>query len=395
MPKDKFAQLPPYYIPNASDYYKQYDTAVASVKKAEEEYNQKLGEIQKKLGEIIKKFISNFDKLEAQPIFVSANEEQREPLKKLINEFNQLLSDKKTLTPLVIIQALKTCIDSYTANLIDWDIAKNQLARHRQLKEEFSPYITQLNDIYKTELEACEKANTEHQETVQSFNPAAKKIRDNLEQSLSDALTTIHDAAEKIQSRDLSARGIRSLCEELSIHQKSDTLDTKALELKIKDYTTLVNPSSKSAGWLTAIRKIIDIHNKNKVLCSDPKFIESLKRPHQELEDILNKYLEKRSAMVDSNNHQTKEYYHNSFFCFQKSFTQKKNAVNALIDALNGNPVDLEPHLSTLRNGELGRELRSFIKAGNANSIVDHSVSTVRDFVHALQEQIKPSSSKP
>lgn len=96
--------------------------------------------------------------------------------------------------------------------------------------------------------------------------------------------------------------------------------------------------------------------------------------------------------MTDSSG-TTKEYFHGSFFSnFQKSYTQKREAVSALKNALKGEDVDLSEHLSTLRNGTLGKELREFIKSGMGNTIVGKKVNTVRDFVQALQDKI---SNKP
>ncbi|MGC1183272.1 hypothetical protein [Legionella sp.] len=91
--------------------------------------------------------------------------------------------------------------------------------------------------------------------------------------------------------------------------------------------------------------------------------------------------------MFDSSG-KTKEYFYGSFLSiFQKSFTQKKDAVNALKSALNGEKVDLSEHLSTLRNGNLGKELRVFIKSGRGKALVGKDVTTVSGFVQALQEK--------
>ena len=57
--------------------------------------------------------------------------------------------------------------------------------------------------------------------------------------------------------------------------------------------------------------------------------------------------------------------------------------------------VDLSKHLSTLRNGNLGKKLRKFVQSGLGNILVGKEVTTVSGFVQALQEknsnQIKPS----
>lgn len=114
------------------------------------------------------------------------------------------------------------------------------------------------------------------------------------------------------------------------------------------------------------------------------------KRKKYDINYLLDSYLQERTAVKDSSG-VTKEYFHGSFFsAFQKSFTQKSNAVQALKSALQGNNVDLSEHLSTLKNGNLGKELRAFVKSGMANALVEKEVTTVSDFVQALQEKISP-----
>ena len=102
---------------------------------------------------------------------------------------------------------------------------------------------------------------------------------------------------------------------------------------------------------------------------------------------LLNNYLIEREEVVDSSGRR-KEYFHGSFFAvFQKSCTQKIAAVDALKLALNGDNVDLSEHISTLRNGNLGKELRAFVKSGMGNVLAGKEVNTVSDFVQALQDQ--------
>ncbi|MBA2710410.1 MAG: ankyrin repeat domain-containing protein [Tatlockia sp.] len=112
-----------------------------------------------------------------------------------------------------------------------------------------------------------------------------------------------------------------------------------------------------------------------------------------ELINIISSYLDNRSKKVDETG-KIKIYLH-TFIpqFFQKSFMEKENAVSALTKALNGDKVDLASHLSTLRNGDLGNQLRKFIKDGHANSIVGFKVKTVREFVAALETQVNPKNS--
>lgn len=108
-------------------------------------------------------------------------------------------------------------------------------------------------------------------------------------------------------------------------------------------------------------------------------------RTKNDLSFLLDDYLEKRKRIVNSDE-ETKEYFYGSFFSiFQKSYMQKREAVTALQQALNGEKVDLTEHLSTLRNGTLGNELRGFVKSGMGKTIAGKEVNTVSDFVQALQ----------
>ncbi|MBA2710411.1 MAG: GTP-binding protein [Tatlockia sp.] len=112
-----------------------------------------------------------------------------------------------------------------------------------------------------------------------------------------------------------------------------------------------------------------------------------------DLINIISSYLKNRSEKVDENG-KIKIYLHSYIpQFFQKSFMEKRNAVNTLTKALNGDKVDLASHLSTLRNGDLGNQLRKFIKDGHANSIVGFKVKTVREFVAALDAQVNPKNS--
>ncbi|MCW8472104.1 hypothetical protein OQJ19_15840 [Fluoribacter gormanii] len=112
------------------------------------------------------------------------------------------------------------------------------------------------------------------------------------------------------------------------------------------------------------------------------------------LQGILNNYLTSRSQEHEEK-HQagscvTKQYRHKLSTLMQHSYDDKKKAVIALIDALSGKGTgNLSEHLSTLRNGDLGKELRSFIKAGHADVLFEHGQKprTVSDFVKALDSQ--------
>jgi hypothetical protein len=150
---------------------------------------------------------------------------------------------------------------------------------------------------------------------------------------------------------------------------------------KVRDY--LKN------GWLTygeinssAYRDILNASSLNR----------SMARRY-DIKYLLKEYSEKRSNIRDSNG-DTKEYFYSKFFAdFQKSFTQKRDAVDALSSALDGRNVDLMKHKSTLRNGQLGEKLRAFVKSGCANELIDgKEVNTISNFLIALQDKISKNT---
>jgi hypothetical protein len=107
-----------------------------------------------------------------------------------------------------------------------------------------------------------------------------------------------------------------------------------------------------------------------------------------DLSAVLANYLYKRSLVKNPKTDRTQEYYVGFFTSFQKSYTQKQEAVLALQQALLGTPVDLEEHLSTLKDGQLGVKLNIFIKSGQANRYVDgQKVKSIRQFIEALQKK--------
>lgn len=108
---------------------------------------------------------------------------------------------------------------------------------------------------------------------------------------------------------------------------------------------------------------------------------------------LLEWYLEGRRAVTETvqGKERTKEYFYPKFFpCFQKNFTQKEAAVKTLIAVLKADrdAMDLDDeHLATLRDGNLGRLFRDFIKHRKADPIFqDAKVNTVREFLTELKK---------
>ncbi|KTC74837.1 hypothetical protein Lbir_0627 [Legionella birminghamensis] len=101
-----------------------------------------------------------------------------------------------------------------------------------------------------------------------------------------------------------------------------------------------------------------------------------------ELSQLLAGYLDERTK-------DTRQYQAGFAGMFQKSLFQKEKAVHALKLALAdpGEGKDLMEHLSVLRQGELGKGIRAFVKDGKANDIIGHPVHTVTEFIQALSAQ--------
>ncbi|CEK11829.1 hypothetical protein [Legionella hackeliae] len=112
--------------------------------------------------------------------------------------------------------------------------------------------------------------------------------------------------------------------------------------------------------------------------------------PKSKMDELLDLYLKKREGITNSKG-ETKEYFYPFFVLGQKSFTQKSNAIKDLKKALNGEDVDLTQHLSIYRNGNLGDSLRGFIKASIADEIVGKEVTTISEFIAALQKKVSTS----
>jgi hypothetical protein len=111
-----------------------------------------------------------------------------------------------------------------------------------------------------------------------------------------------------------------------------------------------------------------------------------------DLDALLDSYLKERSEVRDKKTGKTKEYKGLPIGLFQKSFKEKEAAVKALKTVINGGELpageNLIDHLSTLRNGNLGKALRQYVRGGMADDRFDREVRTVTQFITELQEQI-------
>ena len=76
-----------------------------------------------------------------------------------------------------------------------------------------------------------------------------------------------------------------------------------------------------------------------------------------------------------------------SFFT-KHSDNQEVQAITVLKQALRGEHVRVIEHLCIFRCGKLGQGLRDFIKSGMANTLVQEKVSTVTEFISALNYKV-------
>lgn len=108
----------------------------------------------------------------------------------------------------------------------------------------------------------------------------------------------------------------------------------------------------------------------------------------QQLLTVLTKYIDARSQILEKKSAKVSEYFHHSFFSmFQKSYTQKRASVDALIKALFNEDVDLKPHLSTLKNGTLGIEINNFLRNNDFHCTNGVAIKSIDELVKQFSHQ--------
>ncbi|WP_419420357.1 hypothetical protein ACNVED_03390 [Legionella sp. D16C41] len=207
-----------------------------------------------------------------------------------------------------------------------------------------------------------------------------------------DALVqACYQALEEIKEEAAAnIMGIPDICYGLQDQLKKNPdkpFDTNAIKKVIdpirgyfNQHVNLGNPKYKET--INLIKNVLITHNQNIQELKDSK-----KPSSPSILTVLDNYLDRRSKVVHTDTKQTKEHYGYFFNSFKKTYSQKKDAVTALKKALNREPgVDLLSHLAVLRNGDLGENLRAFVKAGHADNIVGKQVNTVSDFIKELSK---------
>jgi hypothetical protein len=135
------------------------------------------------------------------------------------------------------------------------------------------------------------------------------------------------------------------------------------------------------ARYVGLLKSIMTAHQQNTTLLRGQYYnqnVEAGRNATELLDNRLKTYWTARDKVAT-------QYYR--WDLFEKGFSrdQKNEAVRALQSVLKGESVDLTPHLATLRNGKLGKQLRNFVKEGFADEIVGRKCTTIRDFVAALE----------
>ncbi len=100
-------------------------------------------------------------------------------------------------------------------------------------------------------------------------------------------------------------------------------------------------------------------------------------------------------------NELTAEYYHQWLpHFFQKSRTSKLDSTEMLLEALtalkegkSASNIDLQKYQDVIRNGELGRTLRTPIKEGKLDALFGKKITTVSEFIKELEDSVKAQNS--
>ncbi|WED42732.1 hypothetical protein [Legionella cardiaca] len=430
MPKLRTA---PGYQPadfNAQNF-KNFQQKERDVEEARKQLNDMLLHTKKDLVNSLEDLIlhvENHPHKNVQIFMLNAKDDDAYPLKRMASNLKALRTGE--LTPDLIIQQINTWVNAYKHNELDYGFASDILLRQqyqprvdwanrvgRELEGDLASFTARLNKI-KEFLNPFQQALSEKQKALDKSMPTTI-CTNNLNDAFVVALRKIQQEADSLAKRgNREAAGIRGLCGELITKPDAD------LERLVEGYTTLQErvPNGYADQKLAVIRDILAAHRANQHLVTRAGFDQSIlheavfgnmplddglptqeqstrgskenkKRTQaiQDLKEILTNYLAEREKVVDDKN-EIKEYFFPFFKSLQKSYTQKKHTVSAICKALDGDSEELDhdfiKHLSIARDGNLGKNLRSFIKDGKADVIVGAKITTVREFITKLHNQL-------
>lgn len=401
--------VPPLYNPqlfSTEADHRQYRVALERQQALGAEYERRKARFNNDFQEIIARFIAAFEHDAGISTRIFATGDPVFPLQLLIARLREPIKSPERAISLII-----GCQDRFRGNSLASGVEDDAYtpivemanATGERLMRAFAPFIAELRALNLSSLEEEMAAIDRQMASLDIKTVALRKLND----AFIDALEAIQGDADSSTARDASQ--VRYICRIfIDFAQKGEYSKITEAKLNSTIYSTDAYVSTQRAK----IKSIMEAHLSNLRTVQLPTFelpvapaaapaiavtaagAAAALSPASRLKSLLDVYLEQRSAKTDANK-QTKTYLHGRLFaCFQFSFSQKEAAVTALKHALDGEPTDLLPHLATLRNGNLGKTLRAFIKEGHADAMVGHEVRTVRDFVYGLNERLL-SSAKP
>jgi hypothetical protein len=437
--------VPPHYNPDLSNALdmRVIEPLTAQLAGLEAEYARRSSRLNDDLKAILSRFIDKFNEDPAKRVPMHADGEPIYPLVNLLNLLHRYMDSVGSLSPEQVVNNIKLyCLDPLIGNSLSSGIELDEFlpvvykanAHGERLQHEFKPFIAEIKalslaplaeEIQKTRarLRAFDVKPAALAKVWEAFRAALSAINDLAAASSADGAwhigfvarefdnyasqrrlceITVERLNTRVDSQSAFARQYRGLLNQIieahianiaEITSAGFTLPTvsatAAAPAPAPVRTTHLKTAAPAPAPLTARHRQAEFPTQAAapiLSAAEPK--RSKPSSQQALIEKLDTYLNSRSKIVGSSKTTVEYLYGRLFSCFQKSFTQKSEAVNALKDALNGEVVDLKSHVSTLRNGHLGCELRAFIKAGKANEIVGKQVNTVREFIAALDNKI-------
>jgi hypothetical protein len=247
-----FQRVEKYYKPeqyNSKDYNQAYKECL-SLKNTKAEG---ITGFQKTLKNWIQKVIKQVETYPIYEIDIGGTY----PVKRLVENLLRLETQPNNILPENITSAVTHCIEELSHQNIQ---AQSNSMRHylKKANEELHCY-SQFISGSEESIDELEKKLAELQ----------KESLDSLESSYKSAIKEIAEEAERYAeaSNDISARGIRGLCKELS--EKQSAVNVAELNEKIFEFQTLKNPSLYASNKINVIKNIVTAHQKNIVTCKN------------------------------------------------------------------------------------------------------------------------------
>lgn len=425
--------VPPHYNPDLSNALdmRVIEPLTAQLAGLEAEYARRSSRLNDDLKAILRRFIDKFNEDLAKRVPIHACGEPIYPLVNLLNLLHRYMGSVGSLSPEQVVNDIKLyCLDPLIGNSLSSGIELDEFlpvvhranAHGGRLQHEFTPFIAEIKElslaplaeeIQKTRarLRAFDVKPAALAKVWEAFRAALSAINDLAAASSADGAwhigfvarefdgfahqrrlgeITVERLNKRVRSESAFARQYRGLLNQIIEAHIANIAEITSAGFTLP--TVSATAAAPAPAPLTARHRQAESTTQAAatVLRAAPPAESKRSKPaaQQALIEKLDTYLNSRSKIVGSSKTTVEYLYGRLFSCFQKSFTQKSKAVNALKDALNGEVVDLKSHVSTLRNGHLGCELRAFIKAGKANEIVGKQVNTVREFIAALDNKI-------